>query len=106
MMYRIEIASQADADLRGIYEYIAFSLQAPQNAVGQLDRLEDGILKLTENPERFKRYEKEPWRSRGLRQMPIDNFLIFYILEEEIVTIIRVMYDGRNIDAQLRKTIM
>lgn len=51
-------------------------------------------------------FEKEPWYSRGLRQLPVDNFIIFYIpsIEDGIVTVIRVMYGGRDIDDQLNKT--
>lgn len=41
MKYKIEISEQADKDLRNIYEYIAFELQAPENASGQIDRLEN-----------------------------------------------------------------
>ena len=88
--YEVITTKQADYDLRGIYEYIAFELMAPGNAAGQLDR--------------FRAYEKEPWRSRGLCVMPIDNYLVFYIpnKEEKVVTIIRVMYGGRDVDAQLK----
>lgn len=46
---------------------------------------------------------------RGMRVMPIDSYLVFYILDKDagIVTIIRVMYAGRNIDNQLNNyTIM
>ncbi len=32
MIYTIEISVQAEADLRGIYEYIAFELLSPKNA--------------------------------------------------------------------------
>lgn len=41
MSYEIHMTSQAQNDLCGIFEYIAFTLQSPQNAAGQLDRLED-----------------------------------------------------------------
>ena len=44
MTYEVVTTDQADADLRGIFEYIAFDLQSPENASGQLDRLEDGII--------------------------------------------------------------
>ena len=40
MIYEINITEQADTDLRGIYEYIAFELLSPENAAGQLERLE------------------------------------------------------------------
>ena len=34
--------------------------------------------------------------------MPVDNYLVFYIPDEvaAIVTVIRVMYAGRDMDAQ------
>ena len=40
MIYEVEISEQADSDLRGIFEYIVFELQSPENASGQLNRLE------------------------------------------------------------------
>ncbi len=103
MSYEIRMTPQAQNDLRGIFEYIAFTLQSPQNAAGQLDRLEESIDSLEQMPERFRVYDKEPWRSRNLRIMPVDHYLVFYIpnREEETVTIIRVIYGGRDIDRQL-----
>ena len=90
-------------DLRGIFEYIAFELKAPENANNQLNRLEERILSLDTMPERYRKYEKEPWKSRGLRILPIDNYLVFYTTNTDIkvVTILRVMYAGRDIDNQL-----
>ena len=54
-------------------------------------------------PERFPRYGKEPWHSRGLRFVAVDNYIVFYLpdVEEQVVTILRVMYSGRNIEEQL-----
>lgn len=105
MSYAVEITAQAEADLRGIFEYIAFELQSIQNAVGQLSRLEKSIYALNEMPERFRRYEKEPWFSRGMRIMPVDNYCVFYILnhEKRVVSVARVMYGGRDVDAELAK---
>ena len=42
--YEVITTEQAECDLRGIFEYIAFELMAPGNAAGQLDRLEKGIV--------------------------------------------------------------
>ena len=55
MIFNVVISEQAEEDLRGIYEYIAFELLAPENAAKQLDRLEKQILSLDELPERFQR---------------------------------------------------
>ena len=48
MIYEVIATDQANADLRGIYEYITFELLSPDNAAGQLDRLEECILGLEE----------------------------------------------------------
>lgn len=103
MIYEIEVSEQADSDLRGIFEYIAFELQALENASGQLERLEEQILSLDTIPERYRKYEKEPWETRGLRVLPVDNYVILYIpdSDKKVVTILRVMYAGRDIDNQL-----
>ena len=103
MIYEVEVSEQADCDLRGIFEYIAFELQSPENASGQLDRLEEQMLSLDTMPERYRKYEKEPWKSRGLRILPVDNYVVFYIPDNarKVVTILRVMYAGRDIDNQL-----
>ena len=105
MMFDVQISEQADSDLRGIFEYIAFELLAPENATGQLERLEEAIIKLEYMPEKFRRYEREPWLGRGLRVFPVDNYLVFYIpdMETKIVTIIRVMYGGRDVDKELKR---
>ena len=103
MIYEVEVSEQADSDLRGIFEYIAFELQLPENVIGQLDRLEEQILSLDTMPERYRKYEKEPWKSRGLRELPVDNYVVLYIpdSDKKVVTILRVMYVGRDIDNQL-----
>lgn len=109
MIYDIHITNQAENDIRNIYEYIAYELQSPINASRQLDRIEERIMSLDEMPGRFRLYEKEPWKSRGLHIVPIDNYCIFYIVDTLAmeVTIIRVMYGGRDIETQLEKyTIM
>ena len=104
MIYEVITTEQAVTDLRGIYEYIAFELFSPDNAARQFDRIEEHIMKLNEFPEKFKLYEKEPWHSRGLSVMPVDNYLVYYIPNKEtgIVTIIRVMYSGVDSNSQLR----
>lgn len=86
-------------------KYIAFALQSPQNAAGQLDRLEEAILSLDEMPERYPIYDKKPWNDRNLRIMPVDNYLVFYIPQNDrkTVRVLRIMYGGRDIDRQLKK---
>lgn len=99
MKYRIFITDKAEEDLSEIFEYLAYKLLAGENAVRQMERIEKAIMSLDEFPERNHIYEKEPWKSRNLRVMPIDNYMVFYIPDnsEAIVTILRVMYGRRDI---------
>ena len=43
--------------------------------------------------------EWEPWASRGLRQMPVDRFVVFYIVNDEMkeVQIDRIVYGKRDL---------
>ncbi len=103
MKYDVILTERAENDLRGIFEYIAFELLAPENAAGQLERIEEKILSLVDSPERFRLYDREPWKSRNTRVVPVDNYVIFYIPDKDKarVTVIRIMYSGRDIDKQL-----
>ncbi len=103
MIYQIQVTNYAESDLRNIYEYIAFTLLEPVTAAEQLDRIEKAILSLDEFPKRFQLVGYEPWSSKGIRQMPVDNFIAFYVIntDENIVSIIRVMYSRRETKKQL-----
>ncbi|GAP00287.1 type II toxin-antitoxin system RelE/ParE family toxin [Fructobacillus ficulneus] len=105
MMFTVKISEQAKADIQGIYEYIAFELNAPKNAARQLDRLEGAIQKLNTFPDSHQLYSNEPWRSRGLRFLPVNNYLVYFIVNTDsaMVWVIRVMYGGRNIEYQLNQ---
>lgn len=76
-----------------------------KNASGQLDRLEACIMDLGHMQKRYRQYELEPWTSRGLRVTPADNYLVLYIPNDDtqVVTIIRVMYGGRDVKTRLNR---
>ena len=42
-------------------------------------------------------------KNRGLHVLPVDNYVVLYIPDSDkrVVTILRVMYAGRDIDNQL-----
>ena len=39
--YKVQITDKALADMEEIYNYIAIQLQAPENAIGQYNRIEN-----------------------------------------------------------------
>lgn len=101
--WKVVYSEQAEKDLRGIHEYIAFSLLEPIIARNQTRRIMDAVAKLSLLPLRHRLYEKEPWHSKGLRVLPVDNYLAFYLPvdAQKIVVVVRIMYGGRNVEEQL-----
>ena len=80
--YVVRITDKAMADMEEIYNYIAIQLQAPENAMGQYNRIAEAIEGLNVFPERVKLVESEPERIMGLRQLVIDNYSVFYVIKE------------------------
>lgn len=107
MSWDIVYTAQARQDLRDIYEYIALELLTPETATGQTQRIMKMIRSLGEMPMCHQLYGEEPWHSRGIRFLPVDNYLIFYLPEEpqNTVNIVRIMYGGRDVHRQLSETV-
>ncbi len=63
----------------------------------------DEIDSLETMPERYSLYEEEPWRSKGLRNLIVDNYLIFYFTDKSKrdVVIVSIMYGGRDVSQLL-----
>ena len=103
MSWNVVYSARARQDLRDIYEYIAYELLLPDTASGQTMRIMKAVRFLEEMPMRYRLYKDEPWHSQGLRFLPVDNYLVFYLTSESecTVTVVRIMYSGRNIGLQL-----
>lgn len=100
--YKIEITDEALADMEQIYNHIAFVLLAPENAMGQYNRIAESILGLDMFPERFQVMDAELEHSKGLRRMPVDNYSVFYVVQEKRVIVTNVLYSASNIENRLK----
>ena len=98
--WEVTVTPEFADDLRSIHSYIANTLLEPLIAKGLIDRILKAVGALAELPLRFPVYDKEPWKSRGLRKMSVGNYLVFYLANEAANTVIvlRVFYAGRNIE--------
>ena len=100
MTYQIIYSPESLDDLRAIYSYIAFEKLAPENAAGQVDRIRQSIRSLDLFPERHTIVEWEPWASMGMHFLPVDNYIVYYLLDnnERKVSIVRIFYSGRDVE--------
>jgi len=105
MKWNVFYTEDAESDLQGIYDYISYVLLEFLTAKKQTDRIMDAVDSLDHMPLRHQLYEHEPWHTKGLRVLPVDNYLIFYLPDESegTVAIICIMYGGRDIDRHLNK---
>jgi len=102
--WKVLLTPEFKQEIRDIHDYIANTLLVPETAVKQVGRIIDVVESLNSMPLRYSLYEKEPWRSRGLRKAPVDNFIVFYLPNQSTreVVIFHVFYGRRNIEDLLK----
>lgn len=102
--YEVKITSQAQEQMAEIVDYISHELFAPEAAEHLLDKMESSIMALSAFPERNQLIEEEPWKTYGIRKIVVNNFLVYYWIDEaeEKVQITAVIYSKRNQIEQLK----
>lgn len=103
--YQVEITKYAQKQMRDIARYVKFKLKNPDAAKYLMDALKMSILSLENLPHRIPLTDEEPWRSEGIRRMPIKNYLLYFWIDEikNIVYITAVIYSQREQKRQLSK---
>ncbi len=99
--YALKITDKALADMTEIYDYIAVQLQAPETAMQQYDRIAEAIETLSAFPERCPLLHSESEKSLGMRQLPVNHYVVIFVVEESAVTVLRVLYSASDINQRL-----
>ena len=96
--YKIVIEETAEKDLVGILSYIGDTLLEPNTAVKIYSSIKKEILTLNKMPFRYAVVSEEPYRSMGVRRIPIENYTAFYVVDEDgrAVHIFRIIYNRRE----------
>ncbi len=96
--YKIVVEETAENDLIGILNYISDTLHEPNTAVRLYGSIKKEILSLNKMPNRYAVVNEEPYRSMGVRRIPIENYTVFYIVDEKqnTVHIFRILYNRRE----------
>jgi len=98
--YTVSYSEDAINDLREIYTYIANELLVPETGTAQVGRIREKVRSLYFMPARNALVEWEPWHSMGMHQLPVNNFIVYYLADDETgtVTVVRIFYGGRDIE--------
>ena len=104
--YRVQYSPAALDDLKDIYAHIATVLRAPENASKQIHRINEEICSLDFMPCRYEQVDWEPWKSMGMRKVPVNHFVVFYTVDQKlmVVTVIRIVFGGRDLRCILDTT--
>jgi len=97
-LYHIDITQPAENDIKEAVKYIAEQLLNPSAAGKLLDDAEHAIFSLNDMPHRHAVVKDDDLARLGFRLMPVNNYLVFYIIREEKKTVViqRFLYGRRD----------
>jgi toxin ParE1/3/4 len=98
MIYQVITTRRALSDMDKIHLYIAAELYAPQAADNLIDEMEQRINELATMPKRYALVVDERLARLGIRKIPVNNYLVFYRVNEQTrrVTVVRVLYGAMD----------
>lgn len=98
-MARIKYLQTFYNDLDEALNYISTVLLNPSAAVSLLNDVEQAILKRSENPEAFEKFNSIKERIYSYYRIYVNNFVIYYVVipgDPPIMEVRRFLYNRRN----------
>ena len=94
--YNIEYSMESKQDLIDIKRYIKYNLQEPNTAQKLITNIKNEIDSLKDNPEMYSVIDDDIIKRFKIRKLVVDNYIVFYRINDENIQIVRVMYGRRN----------
>ena len=96
--YRIIVTPDAVRDLTELRNDNAHVLFAPETALACIQTIRRKIGGLARMPARNRLMDEEPWHSRGVRKIIVENFYVYYRIDDatETVYVLNVIYARRD----------
>ena len=94
--YNIEYSMEAKQDLIDIKRYIKYNLQEPNTAQKLITKIKKEIDSLKDNPEIYSVIDDDIIKRFKIMKLVVDNYIVFYRINDENIQIVRVMYGRRN----------
>ena len=101
-MYKIRYLPIAQKDLQDIVLYFLDNLKSPQAAMDFIETLDKSILRLKQYPYSCKLYQPQDPLEFEYRFLPVKNYLVFYIVAENIVEIHRIIYAKMDLEKLIK----
>ena len=100
MDYKINYSDEALNDLIQIHDYIAYVANEPANAKSLINDIRNAIKKLDTFPLRYPVVSFSPWDSLKIKYFTVKNQIIFYLVNENNLTvnIVRIYSSRRDLN--------
>ncbi|OGU46070.1 MAG: hypothetical protein A2000_03750 [Ignavibacteria bacterium GWB2_36_8] len=92
--YQVRFLSIAEEDFTEIISFIA--ADNPTAAFAMANKIEKNLELLSENPNLGRIPREEEIRILGYRYLIVQNYLIFYTMEEKTIFVHRILHGARN----------
>ena len=97
--HRIEISPIAEEDMQACFDYICERLHNPLAALDMIDEIERMYGLLEDNPYMGEEHITEG--GRPYRFVLVKNYMMFYVVQGDVILISRFLYGPSNYDYQL-----
>ena len=94
--YELRILPLFEEDLNEIVDYITLRLRNPIAANDLVDAVEKAINERLPSAEAFERYHSKRERRYPYYRIPVKNFMIFYVVIDNVMEVRRILYARRN----------
>jgi len=92
--YQVRLLSIAEEDFTEIISFIAADNLTAADAIA--NKIEKNLELLSENPNLGRIPREEEIRNLGYRYLIVQNYLIFYTIEDKTIYIHRILHGARN----------
>jgi toxin ParE1/3/4 len=92
--YQVRLLSIAEEDFTEIISFIAADNPTAADAIA--NKIEKNLELLSENPSHSRIPREEEIRNLGYRYLIVQNYLIFYTIEDRMIFIHRILHGARN----------
>lgn len=95
-MYTLQSTEKFDEDVKSAVKYILDTFQEPVAAQRIKDKLKEAYKKVKLNPFTYPAVPDEFLASKGFRFIMVKKRMAFYIVEDNVITMIRFLYGGMD----------
>lgn len=92
--YKLVVTPSAKQDLAEIIDYI--NELSPEAAIKQYDDIVEKIGSLSQMPLRCPSIKNTVLKAKGYRILVVNNYLVFFVINEKTVEIRRILYGRRQ----------